>query len=231
MTAFSRGSFPAAKKRNNSRVSNATPSSSAGARRAPRRRLYWRGADTRSCCLKSIITRASNRRVAAADEHADRRTPRRARDGARDRRAQARRGFPGDNDAATTFRFCRALGKTPAVRVPGEARGIRRDAVPPRRAQRRACARGRAGRASMRAAGRHCAGVKRETGEVAAYQARYLVDASGRDAFSANALKLKRKHSQHRVRRSSRTSAGAARGPARTPATSASTVSSTAGSG
>ena len=68
-------------------------------------------------------------------------------------------------------------------------------------------------------------------GEALAFSPRYLVDASGRDTFLGNKLKLKRKSDLHSRRRSSATSPASSAVKARTRATSPSTASTMAGSG
>ena len=62
-------------------------------------------------------------------------------------------------------------------------------------------------------------------------QARYLVDATGRDTLLGNVLKLKRKHPRHRSAALFAISGASRAGPARTRATSAFTLTSTAGPG
>jgi len=73
--------------------------------------------------------------------------------------------------------------------------------------------------------------VRTDDGRSYRIQARYLVDASGRDTFLAAKRKLRRKNNRIRAQRSSATSAARMRARARTRATSACTGSSMAGCG
>ena len=73
--------------------------------------------------------------------------------------------------------------------------------------------------------------VRTDDGRSYRLQARYVVDASGRDAFLAAKRKLRRKNSLHQSAAIFGHFRGAQRARARTPATSASTTSSMAGCG
>ncbi len=106
--------------------------------------------------------------------------------------------FPTTDGGYNVFRFSRALGETPPY-----AFQVKREEFD-ELLFRHAGALGAEARQGVRV---HSVDFSRdgvtaqaesESGEKLAVQARYLVDATGRDAFLGNALKLKRRHPRHR---------------------------------
>ncbi|CAA9323242.1 MAG: FIG022199: FAD-binding protein, partial [uncultured Lysobacter sp.] len=120
----------------------------AGDRRRPGRQHRGHAARARRLAGddagKSRAPALSHRRIAVADEHADPRAPRRARARARDRRAQARRGFPGRRRALQHVPVQARTRRALRPCIPGQARGVRPAFVRTRARDGRRCARARA---------------------------------------------------------------------------------------
>ena len=103
-----------------------------------------------------------------------------------------------DGGGYNVFRFSRALGKTPPTHSRSSARSSTSycSGTPHRWAWMRARASGCAVSSSRPTAWWRTR--RSESGQALDVRARYLVDATGRDALLGGALKLKRKHPRHR---------------------------------